>query len=443
MDDVSPPLARTLKRRHVTMISVGGIIGSGLFLGSSAAITATGPAIVVSYVAAGLLVLIVMWLLGQLAVAAPGAGSFTEYIRFGLGDWAGFVSGWLYWIFWILAVAFEAIAAATILSHWLPISATTLSFVMLILMTLANLLSTRSYGETEFWLSTIKIGAVLLFILVGAWFIFRSLLETGATPVDLSQHGGFAPFGIPSIISGMVTVIFALVGAEIVTIAAAESHEPARAIARLTTTLIVRIMLFYVGSMLVIVLVVPWTEVVPGTSPFTLALDAMGTPGAATLMSMVVVVAALSCLNSGVYVCSRVLFGLAAKRDAPKWLVALDRRGVPSRSIIAGSAIGFAVLILSIWSQSGIFSFLLNATGTIMIILYLLVVAAYLASVKRGRIRARPGSVVAAIVAFLIMCTILVAMSINPDLSSQVFTGVAVLGVTLIAYRFIRVRRPS
>jgi len=374
---VSPPavptLSRTLRSRHVALISIGGIIGAGLFVGSSANIATVGPAVLVSYLVAGVLMFLVMRMLAEMAAAHPNAMSFADHARAGLGPWAGFVCGWLYWYFWVVVVAIESIAGAVILSGWIGAPVWLIGMVLLAVMTGVNLLSTRSYGEFEFWFSLIKVVAILGFIAIAGLWAFGVTSPSGPTFANLTAHGGFAPHGWAAVLGGVTSVIFALCGAEIATIAAAEAHEPARTIARITGSVALRILLFYFLSIALIVSVIPWTAVVPGKSPFAAALDYMRIPHASDIMNMVVLVAVLSCLNSGLYVTSRVLFVLSDKGDAPKALVALNRRKVPVRSTLIGSLFAYLALAASVLSPELVFSFLVNASGAIMLFIYLLV----------------------------------------------------------------------
>jgi L-asparagine transporter-like permease len=314
--DTTPALARTLKRRHVTMITLGGVIGAGLFVGSSAAIASIGPAVVISYALAGAIVLIVMRVIAALAVAVPHAGTFTEYARAGLGRWAGFTAGWLYWYFWAVVIGIEAIAGAGIVALWVDLPVWLIGTVLTLLMAGSNLLSARSFGEFEFWFSTIKVVAIALFIIICSVFLFGSPASTGIA--NLTNDGGLAPMGWGAVIAGVTTVIFALVGAEIVTVAAAEAEDSGDMVAKMASTLILRISVFYIGAMSLIVCIVPWRSIVAGQSPFAAALDVIGVPGTALLMNLLVLVAVLSCLNSSIYVASRALFTLAANGDAPR-----------------------------------------------------------------------------------------------------------------------------
>lgn len=443
----SAELSKSLQSRHVTMISIGGIIGAGLFVGSSAAIATVGPAIILSYVLAGLVVLMVMRMLSEMATATPGMGSFTEYVRLGLGDWAGFISGWLYWYFWVVVVAIEAIAGAALLHEWIDLPVWQIGLILMVLLTGVNLMSARSYGEFEFWFSSIKVAAIVIFIMIAGAYAFGLTSPNGPTFANLSAHGGFAPFGWLAVLAGMTTVVFSLCGAEIATVAAAESNDSTRIISRMTTTIVVRILLFYVLSILLIVSVVPWTEIRAGSSPFALALTRTNIPGAATIMNLIVLTAVLSCLNSGVYVTSRVLFTLAAKGDAPQSMVALNRRRVPVRAILIGSSFGYVAVVLSIVSPELIFAFLVNASGALMIFIYLLACFAHL-KLRRGIEQTAPERLTIKVWLFpwlswatiLAMFGVLAAMALTKELATQFYASLACAVVAALGY-WMRSRR--
>ncbi|MGH7022836.1 MAG: amino acid permease, partial [Caulobacteraceae bacterium] len=257
----TPRLARDLRQRHVAMISIGGIIGAGLFVGSSAGIATIGPAVVVSYLLAGVVVLLVMRMLGEMAAAYPEVGAFSEYARLGLGNWAGFTAGWLYWYFWVVVVAIEAIAGAKVLHTWIDAPVWATALVLVIMMMATNLWSTKSYGEFEFWFASIKVAAIVVFIALTAAYALGLMSAGGAGApgaANLTGHDGFMPRGPLAVLAGVTTVFFSLTGAEITTVAAVESRDPARALTRMTTTVISRILLFYVVSIFLIVTVVPW-----------------------------------------------------------------------------------------------------------------------------------------------------------------------------------------
>jgi GABA permease len=439
-------LSRSLRPRHVAMITIGGIIGAGLFVGSSVAISAAGPAIIISYALTGLLVLLIMRMLGEMAVDMPQVRSFTEFTRSALGNWAGFSVGWLYWYFWVVVIPVEAIAGAGIIHKWLPqLPLWEIGTVLMLLMTCVNLMSARAYGEFEFWFSSIKVAAILSFIiLVGAHALgYRS--ATGPTFATLVDHGGFAPKGPFAVLAAVTTVIWSMMGAEVVTIAAAESPEPARAVARMTSTIITRILLFYVGSIFVIVSTVPWTEVVSGQSPFTLALDGIHVPYAGTLMDAVILTAVLSCLNSSFYVASRVLFVLASHGDAPRWLVKTNRSHVPARAVLLASLVGLAGVVAAIRSPSVVFAFLVNASGAIIAVIYL---AIAVSQVRTRRARERAGAPPPTLpmwlfpwlsyVAIAGMLTVLIAMALEPAHRAEFWNSTISIAVVLGAYAVLR-----
>jgi L-asparagine transporter-like permease len=426
-------LGRSLKARHVSMIAIGGIIGAGLFVGSSASIATAGPAVILSYALAGSIVLLVMRMLSELAVAVPGIQSFPEFSRIGLGHWAGFLSGWLYWYFWVVVVAIEAIAGAVIMQSWIDLPVWLIGVVLMALLTAINLLSTRSYGEFEFWFSSLKVAGIVVFILVAGAYALGLTSGTGPTFSNLTAHGGFAPHGAAAVLATTTSVIFALVGAEIATIAAAESAEPARTVARMTSTVALRILIFYILSVLLIVSVVPWTTIVPGTSPFATALLVMGIPGAATIMNIIVLIAVLSCLNSGLYVTSRVLFTLAARGDAPQALVRVNSRKVPVRAILIASLFSYVALAASVLSPELVFSFLVSASGALMLIVYLMIAASQI-RLRRHFEKTAPERLIIRVWLFPwlsyvtvgAICVILGAMALTPKVSSEFWSSIAI-----------------
>jgi len=435
-------LSRTLQSRHVAMISIGGIIGAGLFVGSSAAIAAIGPAVICSYVLAGLLILLSMRMLGELALANPEVGFFTDYVRKVFGHGWGFVGGWLYWYFWMIVVAVETLAGAIILNEqWIALPVWLIGLVLLACLTVVNLFSARSYGEFEFWFSSIKVAAIIAFILVTGGYVLGLSSHQGPDFSNMVRFGGFAPFGALSALAGVATVIFSLTGAEITTVAAVESKEPARAIAAMTTTLTLRVLLFYVVSIFLILCTVAWNTIKPGTSPFVAALVQVGVPSAALVMNIVVLTAVLSCLNSGLYVTSRVLFALAANGDAPQALVTLTRRRVPARAILTGSAFGYAALVASVVSPTGVFSFLVNASGAAMLLLYFMIGAAQI----RHRMAMGPAELEtlafrmwlfpwASYAAQAGILAVLIAMAFFPDLVSQLYTTIGFVALLWLLY---------
>lgn len=445
-----PTLSRELRPRHLTMISIGGIIGAGLFVGSSAAIAAAGPAIVLSYLLAGALILLVMRMIGEMATMHPGQRAFTELARLGLGRWAGFTAGWLYWYFWIIVVPVEAIAGANILQAWIPLPAWQIGLLLMATMTAVNLLSARSYGEFEFWFASIKVAAIIVFILLAAAFAFGWIGAQGPSVANLTEHGGFMPFGFLAMLGGAAAVFFSLTGAEIVTVAAAESNEPAKAVANMTTSVVVRILMFYVLSVLLIVIVVPWNDVRVGESPFTLALSRMNVGWAGVAMSAVILTAVLSCLNSAFYVCSRVLLVLAEQGDAPQWLVKLNPRRVPVRSVLVAAIAGIAGVLAATVSAEGVFAFLVNSSGAVILFVYIITAAAQIRMRSVHDASGQPAPLVkmwwfpwTSYLAIAGMVAVLGAMAGTPARVVELRTSLLALVVTLLCYWFLRRRAPA
>jgi L-asparagine transporter-like permease len=441
-------LSRSLKGRHLTMISIGGIIGAGLFVGSSTSIIAGGPASFISYAITGLLILLIMRMLGEMATALPNVRSFTEFARAGLGDGAGFVVGWLYWYFWVLTVPVEAIAGAKILHLWIPLSPLQIGVALMTVMTGVNLMSARSYAEFEFWFASIKVAAIVVFIVIAASYAFGWTSPNGATFANLVDHGGFTPHGWLAVLAAVPTVFFAMTGAEITTIAAAESAQPGRAVARMSTTVILRILVFYVVSLFLIVAVAPWDSVVSGESPFTLALNTMHVPWAGAIMSGIILTAVLSCLNSAFYVSSRVLFILAERGDAPPALVRLNARRVPVMSVLIGAAAGFLGILAATLAPQQVFDFLVSSSGALAVFVYIAIALSQITLRKRRQRAGEPAPAVQmwlfpwlSYAAIAAMGAVLIAMAFTPGLQQDFKASCITLIVALLASRWVaRVR---
>ncbi|MDT5254928.1 MAG: permease [Mycobacterium sp.] len=366
-------LRQGLSQRQLSMIALGGVIGAGLFVGSGVVIKDTGPAAFLTYAICGLLIILVMRMLGEMAAANPSTGSFAAYAAKALGGWAGFSVGWLYWYFWVIVVGFEAVAGGKVLKYWFPMPLWLSALCLMLLMTATNLFSVSSFGEFEFWFAGIKVATIVIFLAVGTLFILGLLPGRHMDFSNLTAHGGFFPKGVWAVFAAIVVVIFSMVGAEVVTIAAAESLDPQLAVARATRSVVARIAIFFIGSVFLLVVILPWNSVELGDSPYVAALKHMGFPGADQAMNAVVLTAVLSCLNSGLYTSSRMLFVLAHRREAPARLIKLSRRGVPYIAILCSSAIGFLCVIMAWLAPHTVFLFLLNSSGAIILFVYWLI----------------------------------------------------------------------
>ncbi|KLN72562.1 GABA permease [Rhodococcus sp. OAS809] len=439
---VHSTLKTGLKKRHLTMLSMGGVIGAGFFVGLSGIINQAGPGAVITCAICGIIVFLVMRMLGEMAVAKPCTGSFTEYARMALGDWAGFTTGWLYWYFWVIVVGIESVVGATLLSRWIHgVPLWLMSAVLLLVMTGVNLLSVSNFGEAEYWFAGIKVAVIIGFIVLGSLFVFGIWPGSEVDFSNLTGHGGFLPNGFTPVLVGVVAVIFSMTGAELVTIAAAESAEPAGAIRRATNTVVFRILAFFVVATFLLVTMLPWDSFVVGDSPFISALDLLGIPGAADILNLVVLVAVLSCLNSGLYTASRMLFALSVYNDAPAWMTRTNSRGVPVKGVLACTVAGyFCIAAGYIWPDT-IFLFLVNSSGAICLFVYILICVSELRLRRRWerespeilkfRVWLYPGLPI--VVTGLIL-VILVGMGLNEPTRAEFVQSLVALGVILAAY---------
>jgi GABA permease len=435
-------LKKGLKQRHLTMIAIGGVIGAGLFVGSGVVISETGPAAFLSYLITGVLIVLVMRMLGEMATANPSTGSFADYSRRALGGWAGFSVAWLYWYFWVIVVGFEAVAGAKILTFWIDAPLWTLSLALMVLMTATNLFSVGSYGEFEYWFAGIKVFAIIAFLVLGTLFVLGLWPNQDFDVSNMTSHGGFLPNGASAIFSSIVIVVFSMVGAEIATVAAAESHDPEKAIARATQSVIFRVATFFVGSMVLLVCIVPWNDNALGASPYVAAFEEMGIPYADQIMNAVVLTAVLSCLNSGLYTASRMLFVLAARREAPMRLITVNGRGVPVWAILSSTVIGFLSVIAAYVSPDTVFTFLLNSSGAVILFVYLLIAVSQFVLRRRTpddqltvKMWFFPVLTIAAAVGIV---AILAQMGLKGETRSQLLLSLLSWGVVLLLYAITR-----
>lgn len=381
-ESISGGLRVGLKSRHLSMIAIGGVIGAGLFVGSGSGIAAAGPAILVSYALVGVMVVLVMRMLGEMAAAYPTSGSFSAYADQGLGRWAGFSIGWLYWFFWVVVLAVEATAGATILQGWMPaVPQWGWALIVMAVLTVSNLASVASYGEFEFWFAGIKVVAIAAFIVVGVLALCGVLDSGGAGSghgsaglSNLTSHGGFLPNGPGAILTGILMVVFSFMGSEIVTLAAGESADPRKAVSRATNSVIWRIAVFYIGSIFVVVTLLPWNDTsIVRQGSYVAALDSVGIPHAGQVMNVVVLTAVLSCLNSGLYTASRMAFSLGGRGDAPKSFARTSPRGVPQVAILSSVAFGFLAVFFNYKWPDSVFAFLLNSSGAVALFIWLVI----------------------------------------------------------------------
>lgn len=337
-------LHRQLSGRQLSMMGLGGAIGTGLFLGSGPAISQAGPATIIAYIVSGLVTLVVAWALAEMTVVHPTAGAFGVLAHAYIGRWAGFVVRWTYWAVLSIAVGGEVVAAGIYVRFWwpeIPLWLTTIVFSAAILAVNAG--AVKNFGKVEYWFSMIKISAIVAFILLGLALIFFGLpSQPPAGMHNLVSNGGFMPNGIQGLLLAMVFVIFSFLGTEVVSVTAAESENPVRDVVRATKSMAFRLCLFYILSIAIVLAIIPWTQTAQvgsdiTASPFVMVFSAAGVPAAAGIMNFVVLTAALSAANANLYVTSRMLHSLAAHNYAPKWTGKLTKGGAPRHALLISS----------------------------------------------------------------------------------------------------------
>ncbi|MCQ4046173.1 amino acid permease [Streptantibioticus rubrisoli] len=442
--DSEPSLGHGLKQRHLSMIALGGVIGAGLFVGSGAGIAAAGPSIVLAYALSGVLVMLMMRMLGEMSAANPASGSFSVHAERSIGPWAGFTAGWMFWVLLCVGVAAEAIGAAGIMANWFPgVPSWLWVAVFMAVFCGTNLAAVKNFGEFEFWFAALKVGAISLFLILGVLAIFGLLPGTHAVgTANLTGQGGFLPKGSNGLVVGLLASVFAYGGLETVTIAAAESQDPVKSVGQAVRTAMWRIALFYIGSMLVIVTLIPWNDgSLTKHGPYVAVLDRIGVPGAGQVMNVVILVALLSAMNANIYGSSRMAYSLVARGQGPRLLGRLNG-GVPRLAVLASSGFGFLAVLFSYWWPTTVFAWLLNIVGAAVLVVWAFIAVAQL-RMRRRLEREAPQRLVVRMwafpyltwVALLGIGAVLVLMARQPDTRVQLyFTGGATVVLAAIGY---------
>ncbi|MEU3651124.1 amino acid permease [Lentzea sp. NPDC034063] len=357
-----------LRERHVTMIALGGVIGAGLFVGTGVGIALAGPAVLISFGLAGILALLVLRMLGEMAAEHPSGGAFSVHAEKAIGPWAGFTVGWTYWAAVGVVLAVEATGAAKIASGWVPaIPQWAWVLIFMAALTAVNLAGVRNFGEFEFWFAGLKVAAIVLFLALGVAAI-AGVVPGFDSPGTQNLHD-FLPNGWGGVIAGFMAVVFAFGGLEVVTIAAADAADPKHAVKKAVRTSMTRLLVFYLGSMAVVVTLLPWNDSEVGASPYVAVLNRLGIPAAGKIMNVVIFVALLSAINATLYGAARMLSSLAERGEAPKALLN-KTNGVPRNAVLASTAFGFfSVLLNYLWPDT-VFLLLLNAVGSALLVVW-------------------------------------------------------------------------
>jgi aromatic amino acid transport protein AroP len=345
-EQVGQTLKRGLKNRHIQLIALGGAVGTGLFLGIAQTINMAGPSVLLGYAIGGFIAFLIMRQLGEMIVEEPVAGSFSHFAYKYWGSFAGFLSGWNYWAMFILVGMAELTAAGIYVQYWWDIPTWISAAFFFVVINLMNLTNVRLYGETEFWFAIIKVLAIIAMIIFGCYLLISGKGGPQASVANLWQYGGFFPNGVTGLVMAMAVIMFSFGGLELVGITAAEAENPTHSIPKATNQVVYRILIFYIGSLFILLSLYPWINVVSGESPFVLIFHDIGDKFVSNSLNIVVLIAALSVYNSGVYSNSRMLYGLAKQGNAPHFLNTVTKRGVPIVSIaISALATSGGILI--------------------------------------------------------------------------------------------------
>ncbi|MFD8551816.1 amino acid permease [Streptomyces fradiae] len=443
---------RGLGARQIQMIAIGGAIGTGLFLGAGKAISKAGPSLILAYAIAGLVIFFIMRALGELLMYRPVSGSFSEYAREFIGPFAGFVTGWTYWLFWVVTGITEVTAAATYMTYWWDIPQWISALVFTVVLYGANLISVKLFGELEFWFSMVKVTAIVGMILICAGILTLGFSDAGdtASVTHLWAHGGFFPQGIGGTVVTLQIVMFAFMAVELVGVTAGESKDPETTLPKAINTVPWRIAVFYVGALVMILSVVPWTHFKPGVSPFVAAFEQMGLGVGAAIVNFVVLTAALSSCNSGMYSTGRMLRDLALNGQGPRLFTRLTKSGTP----LLGITFSAALMLVGVWINyqwpgdafEKVVSFA-TISGMWAWIMILISQIRYRAKADRGELPQSPfkapGAPYTSWFALLFIFGVIVLMALDAEARVSLYCAPIWALILGVSYRMLRSRDPE
>lgn len=443
---------RGLGNRQIQMIAIGGAIGTGLFLGAGKAITKAGPSLVLAYAVAGIVIFLIMRALGELLMYRPVSGSFSEYAREFLGPFFGFVTGWTYWLFWVVTGITEVTAAAQYVEYWVAVPRWISALVFTVALFGINLISVKLFGELEFWFSMVKVTAIIGMILIGLGVITLGFSAAGdtATFSHLWADGGFFPKGIGGTLMTLQIVMFAFLAVELVGVTAGEATNPKKTLPKAINTVPWRIAVFYIGALVIILSVVSWTEFLPDTSPFVAAFEKIGMPLGAGIINFVVLTAALSSCNSGMYSTGRMLRDLALNGQGPKVFTRLTRNGLP----LNGTVVSAGLMMIGVWINyqwpSQAFNYVVSfatISGMWAWIMILLSQLRYRAKANRGELPQSdfkaPGAPYTSIFALAFIFMVIVMMGIDEDARVSLYAAPLWALVLGVGYLVLKARNPE
>ena len=438
-----PQLKHGLSNRHIQLIALGGSIGTGLFLGISQTIKLAGPSVILGYALAGLIAFFMMRQLGEMVVEEPVSGSFSYFAYKFWSPFAGFMSGWNYWVLNILVCMAELSAIGLYVQYWWPEIPTWISALgFFVLINTINLLHVKVFGETEFLFSMIKILAIIGMIGYGAWLLASGHGGAHASISNLWALGGFFPNGISGLIMAMAIIMFSFGGIELVGIAAAETKNPTTTIPKAVNQIVYRVLLFYVLTIIILLSLFPWNQIAEGGSPFVLIFDSLGSQGVATVLNFVVLTAAISVYNGTSYGTSRMLLGLAEQGNAPQFLKKINQRGIPYAAILCSALVTLLCVVLNYIFPEKAFKLLMSLVVSAIVINWMMLALTHL-KFKQRMLALQKSTLfptliypISNYICIVFMLGILVVMWLTPDMRIAVMLIPLWIGCLTLTYWF-------
>ncbi|MEK5397563.1 GABA permease (4-amino butyrate transport carrier) [Paenibacillus sp. VTT E-133280] len=440
-------LQKKLLPRHISFMAMGGVIGTGIFKGSSETISIAGPAVILTYVLAGLLLLVVMGAIAEMATVYPNR-NMKDFIREAFGERLSFIVGWLYCFMWLTVCVIEVLAAGSFLQYWLPdVPLWLLSLASGALIIGINMMSVGGYGETEFWLAGIKIAMIIIFIILGSSLIFGLLPMTEATPYlhNFTDYGGFLPRGWTPIFSALLVVMFSYGGSELIGLTLTETQDAEKVLPKVVKSFILRVILFYTLPILIICGLIPWNQLNEHTSPFVQVLAATGLKGADHVMNFILITAVLSAANSGIYGATRMLHSMASQGEAPRSLAKTSAKGVPINSLKLCAVVLVIGSLLAYFAQDGLFRLLMAVPGFVVILVWISICMSQL-KLRRSYPKEPTFKVwgFPYITAITLACLTIIAVSFLFDAQNRISIGTC-LGVLLMLtiWSFVKFKKKN
>lgn len=438
-------LATSLKERHVMLIAIGGVIGAGLFLGSGKAIATAGPALLAAYAICGLMIYLIARALGELSLYRPNSGSFASFAEEFLGPRFGFITGWSYWLIWILVGVLEVTGIGLLMKYWFPelpqwIPALVTAGVLMVI----NLFTVKAFGEVEFWLALIKVVTIVGLIVAGLVILFFGLETSAKTPPSITNlwtHGGVLPHGWSGLLYAIPVAAFAFAGVEVIGVVAAETANPERTLPKAINSIIWRMFIFYVGSMAIIMALYPWNQLNTGQSPFVMVFDSIGLGMAAGLVNFVVITALASSCNTGLFATSRMLYSLSHFQQAPRSLQVLSRRQVPARCLMVSTLMLLVGVLLNYMIPESLFGLLITGILGLLIWVWAVIIVAHMAyrrKVQRGelpRVAYRmPWAMGSSVLVLSFLAVLAMLVALDPDTRAAFYVTFAWFAVLMLVY---------